>query len=105
MKRVILIGDSIRMGYQPIVQHELQGVAEVSGPEQNGGTSRNVRANLEEWVLAAAPNLVHVNCGLHDIKKPLDSDVFEIPLDEYKENIRDILQRLKNSGTIVIWAT
>jgi lysophospholipase L1-like esterase len=105
MKRVLLIGDSIRMGYQPIVQRELQGVAEVYGPEQNGGTSRNVRQNLQAWALASAPDLVHVNCGLHDIKKPLDSDAIEISLDEYRENVRDILQRLKNSGATVIWAT
>jgi len=68
-RRVVLIGDSIRMGYQAVVQRELEGIAQVSGPEQNGGTSGHVLANLEAWVLAQgpAPDVVHLTCGLHAV--------------------------------------
>ena len=52
MKKVILVGDSIRMGYQASVVKELEGVAEVWGPEQNGGNSANILAHLDEWVIA-----------------------------------------------------
>ena len=39
MKAVILIGDSIRMGYQETVREQLGGRAGVWGPAENGGTS------------------------------------------------------------------
>ena len=35
MKKVVLIGDSIRKGYQPKVQEKLNGEVEVWGPQDN----------------------------------------------------------------------
>ena len=51
---VVLIGDSIRMGYAPVVAEKLKGVAEVVSAAENGGDSRNVLKNLDAW--AIAPN-------------------------------------------------
>ena len=36
MKQILLLGDSLRMGYQPFVAKKLEGKAQVSGPEENG---------------------------------------------------------------------
>ena len=36
MKQVMLLGDSLRMGYEPLVRELLKGKAEVSGPNENG---------------------------------------------------------------------
>lgn len=106
MKSVILIGDSIRMGYQPIVQRELDGLAEVWGSAENGGNSQNVLEHLEVWALSRDLDIVHVNCGLHDIKTPFDSDARAIPLAEYRANVRTILSRLQTeTQAVVIWAT
>ena len=38
-------------------------------PKENGGDSRNVLAHLDQWVFSRHPDLVHVNCGLHDLKR------------------------------------
>jgi len=105
MKQVVLIGDSIRMYYQDVVKAELADVAEVWSSNENGGTSTNVLSRLEEWTLSRKPDLVHINCGLHDIKKPLDTDNFETPIAVYEANVRSILTQLKDSGTKVIWVT
>ncbi|WP_257968099.1 hypothetical protein [Peribacillus deserti] len=35
MKKVLLLGDSIRMGYEPFVREALEGKAEVTAPEEN----------------------------------------------------------------------
>ena len=51
---IVLIGDSIRMGYQDHVASELAGRAEVWVPEENGGDSRNVLAHLDQWVSRAS---------------------------------------------------
>lgn len=101
---VVLIGDSIRMAYQADVTRELADCAEVWGPEPNGGDSRNVLAHLQEWVISRQPDLVHVNCGLHDLKRAFGEEP-AVPLQEYGDNVRQILLRLQNeiAGTVV-WA-
>lgn len=106
MKSVILIGDSIRMGYQPVVERELEGLADVRGPGENGGTSDNVLAHLDEWAVSRGADLVHVNCGLHDVKRLRDADGIEVPLDRYRSNVEEILRTLvERTSARVIWAT
>lgn len=58
-KTVVLIGDSIRMGYEDTVRRELGDAAEVWTPAENGGTSRNVLEHLEEWIISRSPDVVH----------------------------------------------
>ena len=102
---IVLIGDSIRMGYQDHVASQLADRAEVWVPEENGGDSRNVLAHIDQWVLARQPDLVHVNCGLHDLKRAFGAES-EVPLDEYERNVRQILHRLQRElNGAVVWAT
>ena len=63
--KVVLIGDSIRMGYQPLVAEKC-GEAEVWGPAVNGRHSLWALDHFEEWVAAQEPDIVHVNFGIHD---------------------------------------
>ena len=102
---VVLIGDSIRMGYQAQAASELAGRAEVWAPAENGGDSRKVLAHLAPWVLVRQPDIVHVNCGLHDLKRAFGAEP-EVPLAEYERNVRQILQRLQRElDGGVVWAT
>jgi len=106
MKRVVLIGDSIRMGYQDGVRGALADVAEVWAPAENGGTSKNVLANLEEWVLARSPAVVHLNCGLHDIKRNDGENGLLVPASDYERNLRDIFGRIHAMKcTKLLWAS
>lgn len=109
MKNIILIGDSIRGGYQPFVVRELENEATVWGSEENGGTSINVLAHLDEWVFSRPSDIVHVNCGLHDIvREPQengDGRNFRVPLYVYEHNVHEILRRIQSAGKTVIWAT
>src|SRR5688572_10750333 len=68
LPKVLLIGDSIRMGYAPIVARKLAGKAIVVTLPANGGDSANVLRNLDEWVVGEKADIVHLNCGLHDLK-------------------------------------
>ncbi len=68
------------MGYQDAVQQELGDAAAVWGPEENGGNSQNVLTHLDEWVLSRKPDMVHINCGLHDLRKELDGSGPPVPL-------------------------
>jgi lysophospholipase L1-like esterase len=105
MKNIVLIGDSIRMGYQHTVHAELVGCASVWWPDQNGESSKNVLAHLDDWVISRQPDVLHVNCGLHDLKKEFGQDAAAVPLDAYRENVRAIMTRAKTeTDAIVIWA-
>jgi lysophospholipase L1-like esterase len=106
MKGVVLVGDSIRMGYEATVRSQLAGLAEVWTPEENGETSVNVLAHLDEWALSRDADIVHLNCGLHDIKTEFGQDVAQVPLSDYAANVRLILTRLRDTAdATIVWAT
>jgi lysophospholipase L1-like esterase len=102
--RVVLIGDSIRLYYEPTVRRLLEDVADVSSSERNGGDSRNVLANVDAWA-PSGTRVLHLNCGLHDLKKALDASEPNVPIDEYERNVRQLLTRAKERAARVIWAT
>lgn len=105
MAEVVLIGDSIRMGYQESVRQELEGEATLWEPKENGGTSANVLAHLDEWVLSRQPTVVHLNCGLHDLKKDFDAEQCNIPLEQYRANLEAIFESIQTrSESRLIWA-
>lgn len=105
MKKIILVGDSIRLGYQETACAELAGWANVWAPNQNGGTSENVLAHLDEWVLKRQPCVVHINCGLHDLRKEFGQNTSAVPLDAYIKTVGEILSRVKTeTDAIVVWA-
>lgn len=106
MKNVILIGDSIRIAYQPIVRQCLAQVAEVWGPAENGRTSENILAHLDEWVIARNPDLVHINCGTHDLRKERGSPQPRTELAQYRANVENILRQIQTQTRAqIIWAT
>ena len=109
VKKVICIGDSIRMGYEPTVERQLEGQAQVlaMGGTQ-GGHTRNILEHLDEWVLQPAPDLVHFNAGLHDLAREVGpGPENRVPLDEYRENLRRILTTMleKTSAKVILALT
>jgi hypothetical protein len=89
VKRVLLLGDSIRLGYQPFVAAALAGRAVVEGPTENCESSRVLRSMLRVWV-PDRPDVVHVNCGLHDVRYDPGSEHENVPIAEYEENVEAI---------------
>lgn len=100
---LLLLGDSIRIGYQATVAHNLADQANVVGPKENCQHSAFVLQNIDEWLAAFRPDVIHINCGLHDIK------VFEtglqVPLVNYKKNLEAIMKTLVAYGATTVWAT
>jgi lysophospholipase L1-like esterase len=102
---VILIGDSIRVGYQDTVAKALSGKAVVWSPRENCKSSVYVRENLDKWLGGRDPAVVHINAGLHDlVRRSPDATVTDIV--EYEENVRAIVAALqRRKGVTIIWAT
>jgi lysophospholipase L1-like esterase/dienelactone hydrolase len=103
LPRVLLLGDSIRLGYAPIVAKKLAGVAEVVSPEQNGGDSANLLRHADDW-LAKKPDIVHFNCGLHDLKFSPKTLTHQVPVEQYGDNLKAIVERLQAGKAQVIFA-
>jgi len=104
--RVLLLGDSIRMSYQPIVVKALQGVADVVGPAENCQYSLYTLFSLERWLdQLGTPDIVHWNNGIHDAGHNPNRSPLQIPIEMYRLILEFILQRLQETGAHIIWAT
>jgi len=117
---VLLIGDSISIGYTPIVQGMLTAEANVTRPlNANGGflncegTTRGV-AMMDEWLSKAEWDVIHFNFGLHDLKHvdaktgrnsndPLDPQ--QADPETYESNLDAIVRRLKQTDAELVFAT
>ncbi len=98
-----LIGDSIAGGYAAAVQAELAGEIAVEVRPENGEDSRHVLERLGAWLGERRYDAIHVNCGLHDLKRPHRSGEFQVPPAEYEANLRQIVARLNRHTARVIW--
>jgi len=102
----ILIGDSICMGYRPLVKERLSEKVNILGVSANGGDSSNMLKNLDEWMISREADLIHFNCGLHDLKLERNATTHQQPLEAYESNLRKIVERLqKETKTPLAWAT
>ena len=105
-KSILLIGDSISVGYTPFVAELMAQQAKVSRIPPNGGDSANVLANLEAWLAAGAWDVVHFNCGLHDLRYCPEREAYQVPLERYSENLLGIIAQLKcHTSAQLVWAT
>jgi lysophospholipase L1-like esterase len=107
MKRIVLLGDSIRLGYEPFVRAELAGEAFVWGPPDNGQHSTNLLMNFWPWIAAQQPDILHMNSGIWDTRRVArGSDLNVVPLPIYRENIRNLIRLTRcHTNALIIWAT
>ena len=98
MKKIVLIGDSIRMGYDKYVKDALNGVAEVFYPPENCRFAEYVLRYAHEWKQNGNwgddVDLVHWNAGLWDALE-LFGDEPLTSLSYYGEAIKRIDKRLR----------
>jgi lysophospholipase L1-like esterase len=113
LPRVLLIGDSISMGYTLPVRAQLKGQANVHRPPENcGDTARGV-SSVDKWLGAGPWDVIHFNFGLHDLKyldaagqlAPPDKGKQVASLAQYEANLRKIVARLQKTGAKLVYAT
>jgi len=104
LPRVLLIGDSISIGYTLPVRALLAGKANVHRIPTNGGPTTNGLTNLDQWLGAGKWDVIHFNWGLHDLKIGRGA-ARQVPLEQYERNLRELVGRLKKTGARLIWAT
>ncbi|MBE7042923.1 MAG: hypothetical protein E7399_05455 [Ruminococcaceae bacterium] len=98
MKKILLIGDSIRMGYDKYVEMAFENRAKVYYPSENCRFTSYIIRNLYDWKnqleCGDDVDLVHWNAGLWDDLVMIDQKPL-ISLDVYKENIERICTIIK----------
>ena len=112
LPRVLLIGDSISIGYTVPVREMLKGKANVHRPLTNCGPTTNGVRNLDVWLGEKKWDVIHFNFGLHDLKYmgPNGENLYDpekghhqVSPKEYQLNLDSIARRLKKTGAKVIW--
>ena len=123
LPKILIIGDSISGGYFPYVKKSLAGKAKVFQPMYNdlsgktksccGGTSQGVK-EIDLFLYNKKWDVIHFNFGLHDIKhvdpvtgknsKNLSHPRQASP-SEYRRNLIEIVEKLKQTGAKLIFAT
>lgn len=116
LPRVLLIGDSISIGYTLAVRELLQGEANVLRPATNcGPTSRGVES-LDSWLGEGKWDVIHFNFGLHDLvyysadgKERAEPKVagarHQVPSEQYERNLRTMVARLQKTNAKLIWCS
>ena len=105
-RKVLLLGDSIRMSYQPHVAQLLADKAQVAGPADNCQYSLYTLSSLDRWTEElGTPDVVHWNNGIHDAGHNPARNPVQIPIEMYRANLEFILDRLTSLTPHVVWAT
>ncbi|MGA1225628.1 MAG: SGNH/GDSL hydrolase family protein, partial [Phycisphaerales bacterium] len=115
LPRVLLLGDSISMGYHGAVVAGLDDEAVVVRPKENcEGTTKGLK-RIDAWLALEGGgfDVVHFNFGLHDLKRvkadgtnsndPADGRQAEV--DSYERQLRAIAEKIVASGARVVFAT
>lgn len=103
LPRVLLIGDSISIGYTLPVRELLSGKANVHRIPENGGNTNRGLEKLGAWLGDGKWDVIHFNWGLHDLR--LDDVRQAVPLAQYEENLRALVRQLKATGSKLIWCS
>ena len=115
LPRVLIIGDSISLGYTPYVAKMLKDQALVKHHRGNAQHTATGLQKLDLWIGDTHWDVIHFNWGLWDLcyRHP-DSKVqgnrdkvngtVTIPLDQYETNLDVLVTRLKTTGAKLIWA-
>lgn len=116
---LFVLGDSISMQYGPYLEKMIAGrfryarktgeEEELAGTDQaggaNGGDSAAVLAYVEAMLAGGTwrPDLLLLNCGLHDLRTDPATQAKQVPLQQYRRNLRRIASLLGRAQQRTVW--
>ena len=121
LPNVLIIGDSISVGYTLEVRKQLAGKANVYRPMGNNGTPQNCQGttlgveSIDNWLAGHQWDVIHFNWGLHDLKHVKEAgasrnsndpnDPYQATVEQYSQNLTAIVEKLKATDAKLIFAT
>ncbi|MEI7830738.1 MAG: SGNH/GDSL hydrolase family protein [Prolixibacteraceae bacterium] len=109
VKNVLIIGDSISIGYTPFVQKALASDINVVHNPGNGGSTERGLDSIETWVSKREWDVILFNFGLHDLVRKDSLNKYDVtgkisvPVEKYKENLNKIVSRLRQTTATLIF--
>jgi alpha-L-fucosidase 2 len=122
LPNVLLLGDSISIGYTGAVRERLAGRANVfrptladgTAPENCEGTTAGL-VRIDAWLRGRKWEVIHFNWGLHDLKhvqvagtglnSANPSDPVQATVAEYSKNLQALVGKLRATGARLVFAT
>ena len=122
LPRVLILGDSISIGYTPFVREMLDGEAIVVRPMRNEKAAENCagttygRQRIDEWLKIDGGDfdVIHFNWGLHDLKRVEagtgrnsnnPEDPRQAEPDAYRKQLAEIVDKLVATDAQLILCT
>jgi len=114
LPNVLIIGDSISIGYTVDVRKQLKGKADVFRIPSNGQASEFGLKNLDKWLGTRKWDVIHFNWGLWDIayrhpdsksqghRDKVNGTITATP-EQYRENMEKIVGELEETNAKLIW--
>jgi hypothetical protein len=110
---VLIIGDSISMGYTWEVRKFLAGKANVQHPNVNCGPTEFGLEHVRQWIGDSHWDVIYFNFGLHDLKYLDEKGDYVTPdkgkqvasIEQYQANLKRIIGTLQSTGAKLIFAT
>ncbi|MDF1826510.1 MAG: SGNH/GDSL hydrolase family protein [Verrucomicrobiales bacterium] len=116
--RVLLIGDSISIGYTVAVRDLMKGKANVHRPLTNCGPTTKGLESIDDWLKTGGEgkswDVIHFNWGLHDLKymgpegeNLSDPDspksAPQVSQEDYRKNLTSLVETMKATGATLIF--
>ncbi|MET0464282.1 MAG: SGNH/GDSL hydrolase family protein [Chitinophagaceae bacterium] len=118
-KKLLLLGDSISMQYSPFLEKMIKGSYAIIRKQDDGEGMQNLDipkgSNIGNSRMALSyirykladerfkPDLLTLNCGLHDIKRDTATGVIAIDSAEYRKNLKEIVSIVQKRKIPMIW--
>jgi len=114
LPRVLIIGDSISIGYTIPVREILENFVNVHRPSTNCASTKHGLKSINKWLGNKKWDVIHFNWGLHDLKymgpkgenladPNIPSNKQQVPIKQYSENLDQLVKIMKKTGAKLIW--
>lgn len=115
LPKVLIIGDSISIGFTPHVVKQLEGKAVVKHHKGNAQHTGTGLKKIDQWIGKTEWDVIHFNWGLWDLcyrhpkskeqgKRDKTNGTLTTRLEEYEKNLEELVSRLKETDAKLIWA-
>lgn len=108
-QKVLIVGDSISIGYTPFVKESLKEIAEVVHNPGNAQYTGKGLKHIEEWIGDEQWDIIQFNWGLWDLcyrhpdskvqgKRDKSNGTITFSLEDYERNLRAIVKKIKQKS-------
>ena len=111
LKQVLIVGDSISIGYTPFVKDSLGSDVYVEHNRGNGGSTIRGKDSISSWLGNREWDVIVFNFGLHDMVRKDSLNKYDVngkitlTPQQYKANLNLIVSKLKETTATLIFVT